>query len=342
MPDTENGNGPRKMTGLAYGRPKRGKTLGLLKAALHGLVFDAGTGADAIAYLGLDNYLGSRLIAAPCVHNATEGLQNYGDKFGVALVDDFTHMCKNTVAFIHNQIELPPTQRLDRFRHLNPRNKFAHGDAFNREITNFVQAMNEAKCDVLVSMHEQDEKEKVQTKGQGDAAVSKVLGVISGTVAMPGWQWPESFPGHFSFVAHIVHDTSFLGWPWVYATRATPEWIAGDRFDVTPPRCPQNLGEVWRAAGRRVPRPKGLEWMESVVEATANRLVEKHGVEDFKLEEFYLSVIDKIKTKFPNSNAKHRRWAMQDAMDRAFLKRVAADADLDWIRSVSGSVAGDV
>ena len=223
----------KKITALVYAKPKRGKTLGIIAAAPCARFAGYGTGLDTADWLGLD--ISKRKKTCNTLEELADDLVKYGSKFPAYVGDDVSLMAQRSYENIR--------------RNTAGDNKFAVSDKFNRVVDDVMQAVDEAKCDVFFTMHEQDPKDKVR-KVDGETTV---IGTIAGCPMIKGWQWPEQLPSMFAFVAHVVWDDSFAGWPWVYQTGPDPDYITGDRYSVTPPKFPQNLAEILRASGRNVP-----------------------------------------------------------------------------------------
>jgi hypothetical protein len=108
-----------------------------------------------------------------------------------------------------------------------------------------------------------------------------------------------------------------FGWPMVYRTAHSPDWLQGSRYN-TPDLAPMNLGEILRLAGFQIPRLPGLEWQEAIADGLARKLLEV-GLAN---KEAVLAALAKVKAyclgKFTKTEA-HAYWAMRDGYDRAVL-----------------------
>lgn len=114
-----------------------------------------------------------------------------------------------------------------------------------------------------------------------------------------------------------------IGWPMIYRTGYSPDWLQGSRYG-TPDMSPMNLGEILRLAGFRIPRLPGLEWQEGVVASLANKLLEVGLGDKDKVAGALLRVKDYCTAKFKPSSEAHVYWAIRDGYDRAVLRIAAA------------------
>lgn len=291
-----------RLTAIVYGAPKRGKTVGLVGAFPTGLFAGPGGGVKGILsakFLGID--LAKQGVDCDDVAIATRILKEKGNSVPSIVFDDFSAVCKMTY------------DRL-RKKHKGSSNKFIIPDEFQELMYDFIRAMDAATCNVACSMWEQAPKETATGK------------FIPGCPMMPGWHWPESFPGFFDFVAHIVYDESFRPWPWIYEVGPSPDYITGDRNDAAPRRFPQNLSEILRRGGAPSPRPKGLGWMEPAVASLSAQLLEQSVKEDFDLKVFLTDKAAQLRAKLAEKkmegvNDRQIRWTLLNALDRANLQR---------------------
>jgi hypothetical protein len=117
-------------------------------------------------------------------------------------------------------------------------------------------------------------------------------------------------------------SSSAFGWPMVYRTAYSPDWVQGSRYS-TPDQSPMNLREALNLAGFQLPRLPGLEWQEIVASQLSQKLIEV-GLGD---REKVIGVLSKIKevclARFSKVEA-HVYWAIRDGYDRAVLRLASA------------------
>jgi hypothetical protein len=150
-----------------------------------------------------------------------------------------------------------------------------------------------------------------------------------GCPALPGKALPYKIPAACDLVLHVEtaqpNSTAF-GWPVRYRCAADdPDWITGDRHNVTPDPSPMNLGEILRLAARVSGNAKfaprrlpGLEWQEPLVEKGATALLTNLGSSvhvKAVLGELFKHATGKL-----NADERHALWAVRDAYDRAILR----------------------
>jgi hypothetical protein len=243
------------------------------------------------SWLGID----VKAVELPNVDTIIAAVKKAKNKYPAIIVDDASIQFDQEYLRIKNKVS-----------------SFRGNDIFNKKILELRDVCRESPVHVFWTMHEQAPREvKQQDKKLGK--------IIPGTVLVPGWQLPEKLPAMVDFVARVVHDDDFTGWPYVYQTGPDPNYITGDRLSITPHRFPLNVGEVLRAAGYEVPRPKGLEWMNAAVEQVSKKVLDAM-VSDGDIKEALEPVVPQL-MKAAKQNQKHVRWVIADAHDRANLKR---------------------
>jgi len=270
--------------GITYGPAKTGKTLATVRAFPDGL-FIAPRGALACASW-LDWQ--PECIVAKDINQITQLIQN-NKKYPAIIVDDFSIIADAEIAQLKRSHK-----------------GWSAFDVFNERVYELRDAARNANCHVLLTMHEQAPKEVKHAGGNR---------YIPGAPLIPGWQLPEKLPALADFVARVVHDDSFIGWPYVYQVGPDEHYITGDRLSICPDKFPLNLREILLAAGYHVPRPKQLDWMDKTVDRIA-QLLHK---EIQKEEPNYKPILTQVATKLTDYNPRHIRWAMADAFDRANL-----------------------
>jgi len=99
--------------------------------------------------------------------------------------------------------------------------------------------------------------------------------VQKGRPLLPGVELPKIFPGIPSFIAHVEHDDEDPLWPYHYSTSPSERWVAGDRYDVAPEKCPLNFGEILRQANFDIAMPKkSLPWFMGAVDTITGQLLD--------------------------------------------------------------------
>ncbi len=138
---------------------------------------------------------------------------------------------------------------------------------------------------------------------------------IRGGPRLPG-RLPEDFPAACDLVLRAAADPNRVGWAVCYrCTERDPSYVSKDRHGVTPDQSPLNLGEILRAAGYRLRRAPGLDWIDAIAETIALSLLERPGEEQRILQ----NAANHVRTNI-TQNLKHVRWALRDGRDRALLR----------------------
>jgi len=271
-----------------------GKTLAMLRAFPSGLFFSLPGGLDCVSWLGLETGNIAHKTGLT-VDEMAAAIKAAGTRYPAIIIDDAS--LQFDAEYLRIKKKQPTWQG---------------NESFNQKILELRDVCRDAPVPVFWTMHEQPPRE-VKKLGEN-------LGkIIKGTVLVQGWQLPEKLPAMASFVARVVHDDASIGWPRVYSIRPDEEYITGSRVDFAiPDQFPLNIGEMLRSVGEEVPRLKGFEWMENVVETLSARMLDNPADIKTVLKE----AADKLKDKVPNQ--RHIRWALADSFDRANLKRYQA------------------
>lgn len=315
---------PRKrISALVYGAPKTGGTLGLIKAVVNtGFLLTRNDGLDVAAHIGMLNAVSKRSKRVTTINEVCDYIDELYKKgirkFGI---DEWSLISDGTMA----ECEKKNTSS----------NKFATLNMYNAAIDRFIRTMETyADADFIVRAHEQDPKMKRRTAKSG---AEQDLGMMDGTVLMAGWLWPEKFPACFSIVAHIEEQPSLPGWKYGYCSRRQGDWIAGDRFSVLPPVCPQNFGEIFRQLGDNIPYP--APWMDKVVTAIAEALREaKKNNPDSEVN--YKEIVQqvphviKVMGEPGTFQPEFVRWAIQDGIDRFIIQSYNRNMVANFIDSL--------
>jgi len=145
---------------------------------------------------------------------------------------------------------------------------------------------------------------------------------IRGGPQMPG-QLPEQFSAECYVVCRAVFDPTAAPWKYVLHTGPSGTHIHGDRMGVFPDVGPMNLREGLIQAGYDIPRPKGMEWMDSVVEKMSEKLLADDNLENWK--QVLKAPAVKLAQKHGSGPV---RWAVQDTVHRAVIKHHLAEGAL--------------
>lgn len=156
-------------------------------------------------------------------------------------------------------------------------------------------------------------------------------GFIKGGPMLPGTM-PEDFPKSCDMVLRVKKWEGFPVWPMLYSGNEPDEtYVEKDRHGFVPPIskvAPMNLGELMRqgfgSAGGKwsIRRPRGLEWMEDVVEKVAATLLKNAAAEPGSAEQkaFLAAFEPKIREKH-TQDTRLVNWIFRDAIARALLRR---------------------
>lgn len=112
-------------------------------------------------------------------------------------------------------------------------------------------------------------------------------------------------------VLRAALDAGRTPWPAVYVAEPSAEWFQKERHGFAG-LLPANLGELLRAAGYNLPRPKGMEWQESVAEAVAEAVLNGKAASDVCTR-----AVEKLRAS--GYDPRHVYWAVRDGRDRAEL-----------------------
>lgn len=274
--------------GITYGRPKVGKTLALIRAFPTALFISLKGAMNCASWLDID-------VPHIELDNVDQMIKALASK-----------KAKNYPAIILDDANLQLDREYLRIKAKAP--SFKGNDQFNDKVFELRDASRDCATHVFWNMHEQAPR-MVGKK-------EELKKVIPGTVLIQGWQLPEKLPAFADFLARVVYDDDAVGWPYVYQTSPDPDYITGDRLNISPGLFPLNIGELMRSTGYTIPRVKGMIWMDKTVEALANG-IEKAGPDG--LGDYLKKAAKQLMSK--HNNQKHVRWALADAQDRVNLRR---------------------
>lgn len=273
-------NGKDGIFMVLYGPSKTGKTTCTGAASASGLLI-----AQPGALLPLRSFLGLEQIEerrAETLGMAITYLKKEGAKYPVVAIDDFSVLVERS--FGGNWKRLTD-------------------DVY--AIRDIARELTQKGTTIIFNCHEQPER---TSSGK----------YIRGGPSLPG-QMPEKFSALADVVLRSVYDDTAAPWPFVLHTRARANYIAGDRLTIFPDGGPMNIAEGLREAGYDLPRAKGLQWQEKLVETTANKIL-SNGIENWRAS--LKEIIARIGTKKAKP---HLRWALQDGLHRAVLRNAKTE-----------------
>lgn len=303
-----------KFTGCIYSPSGYGKTLSLAIGIPGALVVGPAGGDDCTSYLGVTM---SHAVVVPdpkrsAIDDTIEVLEKHGKTVKAIIVDDISVM-------FNWECDVQLSTRMKG-------NKFALYDKFAEKVYKLVNIAEQIDAHVMFTAHEQDPKTIETPKGEKN---------IPGCPLVPGWKMPPAFPALFRFIARMVHHPlRGVAWPYSYCTSAaaTPGYVAKDRYNITTPWSPPNMGEVLRAAECALP-PHPLPWFDAAVEALAQRLMPALAdpAADIRaaVDAAQAALGEKVK------NPKHIRWAVICALSRAHLRIAAANVMTDYVSGLA-------
>lgn len=138
-------------------------------------------------------------------------------------------------------------------------------------------------------------------------------------------------PKEMDLLLRVQREEARPIWPFVYqCNNVDSDYITKDRTNTCANIVPMNTGEILRAAGYKMERPKGLEWIDDVAGKIAEHVVEKDlEIGSSSLIDFLRAVDEQIKKKYIKSGTPskvadlHSGWALRDGLDRAVLKKTS-------------------
>ena len=273
------------LLGILYGPSGSGKTLALIRAFPEGLFISPAGALLCAQHLGWEPK--GRLFTT--LQDVTETIQRESDKYPAIIVDDLSLLADQEMVEIRKRFS-----------------GWSANAELNRRITLLRDAARAASCHVFITMHERAPRE---VKHEGNTRY------IPGSPLIPGWEMAEKLPAMCDFVARVVYD-EMTPWPWpyVYKTGPDPHYVTKDRLGVLRPTIPMNLRPLLVAKGFAVPRPKELQWMDSIVDQLAPMLVPiLDDAEELKI------LLTKAALKLSKHRPEHIVWCLTDAIDTAQL-----------------------
>lgn len=160
---------------------------------------------------------------------------------------------------------------------------------------------------------------------------------FKGGPQLPGKQLPKTVPANCDVVGRVISVPERPGWPFgLHTSQITnpggtdldsssgSPYTVKTRLARTPPIAPLNMAEILRHHGRSVPRLKGMDWVEGVVEKLAEALRKLDGDGRARLLQ---SQVPKAVVKY-NATPEQTRWLLRDAIDRADLRNATSGGPL--------------
>lgn len=284
-----------------YGETNTGKSVDLVSFAGNRGLLIAQPGALRVGrtVLGLD--IATNVVEVSTMEEVPAWVQYARDNgFTAVGIDDATLLMKRSAALA-----------LERFSTYNAKTgksgiDFAMYSHLAKIVTDVSTAARWCNLPCLMTFH-------VQGASENDDGEKFPMG--------PDLSWRK-------LVRHVPHesDITILSQPLpmgakAWDTRANcdkrtvDKILVGDRFDVAAPVSgPLNTAELVRAAGYPLPRPTGLEWMESYVENLAQAILAS-GEEEKAWEPFRAALAQ------AGVIPPHVRWVRRDGTHRARIRR---------------------
>jgi len=271
-----------------YGPSKAGKTVASAAAGATGAFIGSPSGLlSARKFLAIDTL---NVLPAKTVPEATAAMRSLvnGKSQPSVVIDDFSLIVESTI----NEYE-------------GTKGRAGMWSALTRDVLEIRDAAREATergCIVIFNCHEQPPR---TSSGK----------FVRGGPSLPG-QLPEKFSGMVDVIGRAVYEPTAAPWKYQLYFEPQADYVCGDRLGVFPGRAPMNIAEGLRHAGYDVPYPKGLEWMPSVVEKLAAKVLDV-GIGSWP------GVLQPAFQKLQDEGGyapAHIRWALQDALHRAVIQ----------------------
>jgi hypothetical protein len=279
---------------ILYGGAKTGKTLATVRAFPNGLFITPKGGLTCARWIDWEPKVIETDEKGYGIPQLVEVIKQAQDKYPAIIIDDFSIMC---------QTELQQCKKSHQ--------GWSAFDVFNQRVLALRDAARNAKCHVILTMHEQAPKEVGQENEKR---------WVKGCPMVPGWQLPEKLPTHADIVARVVYDENAYGWPYLLQTGPDNQYITGDRLAITPERFPLNIREVLLLSELTgVARPDKLAFMDGWVYDISQDLAKEFDSKRPKVK----SVLAPYVEKMQKEGVKDRwiRWILADALDRAQMEK---------------------
>lgn len=286
-----------------YGPSKAGKTVASAAAGAGGAFI-----GDPAGLMSAQRFLGIRdlnILPAKTVPEAVSQIEkSIKKKASSIIIDDFSLIVESTI----NEYE-------------SSKGRAGMWSALTRDVLAARDAARAATAQgtiVIFNCHEQPPR---TSSGK----------FIRGGPSLPG-QLPEKFSGMVDVIGRAMFEPTAAPWKYQLCFEPQADYVSGDRLSVFPGKAPMNIAEGLRAAGYKIPYPKGLEWIDKVAQNVSDKILEA-GIENWP--EVLKGVSDKLlgKREIP-----HIRWALQDGLHRATLKHYET---VDALRAFASPASDD-
>jgi|TARA_R100000458_G_scaffold56956_1_gene62476 hypothetical protein len=283
----------------SYGKPKKRKTSDMLAAFPKALFL----GVPSAITLVAQNELGF----TPAVHpNPPKTLpelvqlleqlaaSNVAAQYGAVVIDDASHICKNSMLVWESEAPVGRSGKKDRFWTYQQLNRYL------LEMSGLARHLG---VHLAMTFHER------QPGSNADGRFSP------GGPDVPSRNQTETIPSWCDINVRAMVDPSYPD-PWFpsvyYCDPTDSDWVTGDRTGVCTKRTPGNIREILRASESdyRLDRIDGLEWQDDIAEAVA---------EDVAANVDPRIVVQDVASKV-QKNPLHLRWACQDGIARGVLR----------------------
>jgi len=284
-----------------YGKPKRKKTSDVLAAFPNALFIGVPSAISLVA----QNELGftpavyeSPPQTLPELVNLLQSIadQKLAAQYGAIVIDDASHICKHSMLVWQQEAPKGRSGKSDRFYQYQQLNEY---------LLRLSSISRYLGCHLVMTFHER-------------APGSNVDGIFCpGGPDVPSRNQTEVLPSWCDINLRSMVDPTYPD-PWFphvyYCDPADPEWITGDRTGVCNRMTPGNLREILRASasGYHLPRIPGLEWQDDAADQIAAGIDEGCDV---------VETISAISEAYLDVNLRHLRWACQDGIARAILRK---------------------
>jgi len=302
---------------VIYGKPKRGKTADAIAAFPTALCVGVPSNLNFIA----QDVLGF----APAIHPEPPQTlpelillldqieaQNLQDSYGALIIDDATHICKQSMLEWEDNAPKGRSGKKDRFYPYQQ---------LNRHLLQLAGKARHIGLHVVMTFHE---------RGAGTNAMDQFS---PGGPDVPSRNQVETIPSWCDINVRAVLNPDSPD-PWLraayYVDVEDPQWVTGDRTGVCWDTTPRNLREILRASrgGYQPPRLQGLEWQDEVADEVACRMLAGEAPQ----------AIAQDISKRDLGHELHVRWACQDGIARAMLRKRRERGLFDF--STSATVNG--
>lgn len=283
----------------SYGKPKKRKTSDMLAAFPCALFI----GVPSAITLVAQNELGF----TPAVHpNPPKTLpelvalleqirsQNLAQQYGAVVIDDASHICKNSMLVWEQEAPKGRSGKKDRFWTYQQ---------LNRYLLEMSGLSRHLGVHMAMTFHER------QPGSNADGRF------CPGGPDVPSRNQTETIPSWCDINVRAMVDPNYPD-PWFpsvyYCDPTDSEWVTGDRTGVCTQRTPGNIREILRASESdyRLDRIPGLEWQDDVAEAVATHIVA--GMDARAAVQDIAGTVQ--------ASPLHIRWACQDGIARGVLR----------------------